>query len=49
MQNVGLKMDEQQSVIASVTAVLHLGNLKFEAPPENSEGSMVTTRSRIQQ
>jgi myosin heavy subunit len=45
MQNVGLKMEEQQAVIAAVTAVLHLGNLKFEAPPENSEGSMVTQRA----
>eukprot|EP00427_Karlodinium_veneficum_P009223 CAMPEP_0169080892 /NCGR_PEP_ID=MMETSP1015-20121227/10721_1 /TAXON_ID=342587 /ORGANISM="Karlodinium micrum, Strain CCMP2283" /LENGTH=1694 /DNA_ID=CAMNT_0009140647 /DNA_START=1 /DNA_END=5085 /DNA_ORIENTATION=+ len=41
MQTIGISKEDIQAVLQSVAAVLHMGNLKFEAPPNNSEGSQV--------
>lgn len=41
MQTIGISPDEITHILQVVAAVLHLGNTKFDAPPNNSEGSMV--------
>mmetsp|Transcript_6328 Transcript_6328/g.11222 ORF Transcript_6328/g.11222 Transcript_6328/m.11222 type:complete len:1708 (-) Transcript_6328:148-5271(-) len=41
MQTIGITLDDIQSVFKVIGAVLHLGNMKFDAPSNNSEGSMV--------
>mmetsp|Transcript_41275 Transcript_41275/g.66676 ORF Transcript_41275/g.66676 Transcript_41275/m.66676 type:complete len:1698 (-) Transcript_41275:250-5343(-) len=40
MQTIGISRNEITQVLRMVAAVLHLGNVKFDAPPNNSEGSM---------
>mmetsp|Transcript_66996 Transcript_66996/g.193594 ORF Transcript_66996/g.193594 Transcript_66996/m.193594 type:complete len:1699 (+) Transcript_66996:102-5198(+) len=41
MQTIGISPEDITSILQVVAAVLHLGNTKFDAPPNNSEGSMV--------
>jgi len=41
MQTIGIEDADIQDILKVVAAVLHLGNTKFDAPPNNSEGSMV--------
>jgi len=41
MQTIGIDADDIQQILRVIAAVLHLGNTKFDAPPNNSEGSMV--------
>mmetsp|Transcript_55699 Transcript_55699/g.121700 ORF Transcript_55699/g.121700 Transcript_55699/m.121700 type:complete len:1706 (+) Transcript_55699:265-5382(+) len=41
MQTIGIKADHIQSIFRVIAAVLHLGNVRFDAPPNNSEGSQV--------
>mmetsp|Transcript_124923 Transcript_124923/g.266607 ORF Transcript_124923/g.266607 Transcript_124923/m.266607 type:complete len:1729 (-) Transcript_124923:634-5820(-) len=41
MQTIGIDPADVAEIINVVAAVLHMGNLKFEAPPSNSEGAMV--------
>jgi len=41
MQTIGIAEDHMRQVFNVMAAVLHLGNTKFDAPPNNSEGSMV--------
>jgi len=41
MQTVGVKPEDTDSILQVMAAVLHLGNIKFDAPANNSEGSMV--------
>jgi len=41
MQTIGISDEDIGSIFRTVAAVLHLGNTKFDAPPNNSEGSMV--------
>ncbi|CAL1128145.1 unnamed protein product [Cladocopium goreaui] len=41
MQTIGIKKEDLAQVFHMVAAVLNLGNTKFDAPPNNSEGSMV--------
>ncbi|CAE7363744.1 XI-D, partial [Symbiodinium pilosum] len=40
MQTIGIPNDEMTQILRMVASVLHLGNIKFDAPPNNSEGSM---------
>eukprot|EP00923_Selenidium_pygospionis_P051384 GHVN01089204.1.p1 GENE.GHVN01089204.1~~GHVN01089204.1.p1 ORF type:complete len:1366 (+),score=163.96 GHVN01089204.1:999-5096(+) len=46
MQTVGIPDEEQLAILAVSGAVLYIGNIIFEAPPENSEGAAVTAESR---
>lgn len=39
MQTIGITPDDIQSILQVIAAVLHLGNVRFDAPPNNSEGS----------
>lgn len=41
MLTIGIKKEDLTQVFHMVAAVLNLGNCKFDAPPNNSEGSMV--------
>lgn len=41
MQTIGISAEDISSILKVMAAVLHLGNTKFDAPPNNSEGSMV--------
>uniref|UniRef100_A0A6U6W534 Myosin motor domain-containing protein n=1 Tax=Zooxanthella nutricula TaxID=1333877 RepID=A0A6U6W534_9DINO len=41
MQTIGISPEDISNILKVVAAVLHLGNTKFDAPPNNSEGSMV--------
>ncbi|CAK9038084.1 Myosin-6 (AtMYA2) [Durusdinium trenchii] len=41
MQTIGINKEDLTEVFHMVAAVLNLGNAKFDAPPNNSEGSMV--------
>jgi len=41
MQTIGISKDNMAQVLSVIAAVLNLGNAKFDAPPNNSEGSMV--------
>ncbi|KFH09200.1 myosin F [Toxoplasma gondii VAND] len=41
MQTVGISPEEQMSILSVVGAVLCLGNVSFETPKANSEGSQV--------
>jgi len=41
MQTIGIKAEDVNCILNVVAAVLHLGNCKFDAPANNSEGSMV--------
>lgn len=43
MLTIGIEFDHIIQVLRMVASVLHLGNCKFDAPPGNSEGSMVMT------
>lgn len=40
MQTIGIPDDHMIQILRMVASVLHLGNIKFDAPPNNSEGSM---------
>mmetsp|Transcript_132997 Transcript_132997/g.248717 ORF Transcript_132997/g.248717 Transcript_132997/m.248717 type:complete len:1710 (-) Transcript_132997:151-5280(-) len=40
MQTIGIKHEDVESMLAVIASVLHLGNVKFDAPANNSEGSM---------
>ncbi|CAE7766969.1 XI-B [Symbiodinium sp. CCMP2592] len=40
MQTIGIPHEEVTQILRMVASVLHLGNVKFDAPPNNSEGSM---------
>lgn len=40
MQTIGIPEDQLTQILRMVASVLHLGNIKFDAPPNNSEGSM---------
>jgi len=40
MQTIGISPESMVSVLNLIAAVLNLGNTKFDAPPNNSEGSM---------
>eukprot|EP00435_Cladocopium_sp_Y103_P055664 s1176_g18.t1 len=40
MQTIGIPEDQMTQILRMVASVLHLGNIKFDAPPNNSEGSM---------
>jgi myosin heavy subunit len=39
MLTIGISQHDIQQVLRMVAAVLHMGNIKFDAPPNNSEGS----------
>lgn len=39
--STGISDDDISAIFETIGAVLHLGNTKFDAPPNNSEGSMV--------
>lgn len=41
MQTIGIATEDIFNILKVVAAVLHLGNSKFDAPANNSEGSMV--------
>ncbi|CAE7245773.1 XI-2 [Symbiodinium natans] len=41
MQTIGIKKDDLSEILHMIAAVLNLGNSKFDAPPNNSEGSMI--------
>jgi myosin heavy subunit/signal recognition particle receptor subunit beta len=41
MQTIGIEVADVNSILNVIAAVLHFGNTKFDAPPNNSEGSMV--------
>eukprot|EP00927_Polykrikos_kofoidii_P034051 TRINITY_DN28881_c0_g1_i1.p1 TRINITY_DN28881_c0_g1~~TRINITY_DN28881_c0_g1_i1.p1 ORF type:complete len:1724 (+),score=363.79 TRINITY_DN28881_c0_g1_i1:63-5234(+) len=41
LQTVGVANTDIQSILHMIAAVLNLGNTKFDAPPRNSEGSVV--------
>eukprot|EP00443_Scrippsiella_acuminata_P068851 CAMPEP_0115487064 /NCGR_PEP_ID=MMETSP0271-20121206/60759_1 /TAXON_ID=71861 /ORGANISM="Scrippsiella trochoidea, Strain CCMP3099" /LENGTH=1711 /DNA_ID=CAMNT_0002915095 /DNA_START=96 /DNA_END=5231 /DNA_ORIENTATION=+ len=41
MQTIGIDAEDISQIFKVIAAVLHLGNTKFDAPPNNSEGSMV--------
>eukprot|EP00932_Pfiesteria_piscicida_P006794 SRR837773.16756.p1 GENE.SRR837773.16756~~SRR837773.16756.p1 ORF type:complete len:254 (-),score=72.51 SRR837773.16756:113-799(-) len=41
MQTIGIRNEDIQNILRVVAAVLHLGNVRFDAPPNNSEGSQV--------
>eukprot|EP00440_Ansanella_granifera_P071094 gb/GFBE01077158.1/.p1 GENE.gb/GFBE01077158.1/~~gb/GFBE01077158.1/.p1 ORF type:complete len:1701 (+),score=509.72 gb/GFBE01077158.1/:1-5103(+) len=41
MATIGIKKEDVAEVLHMIAAVLNLGNTKFDAPPNNSEGSMV--------
>jgi myosin heavy subunit/WD40 repeat protein len=41
MQAIGFSLEDINTVMNIVSAVLNLGNVKFDAPPNNSEGSQV--------
>jgi len=41
MQTIGIPTTEMFEILRLIAAVLNLGNVKFDAPPNNSEGSMV--------
>jgi len=41
MQTIGISKENMGQVLSTIAAVLNLGNVKFDAPPNNSEGSMV--------
>ena len=42
MQSIGIEQEEQTRVFNLVNAILHLGNLVFESPPDNSEASQIS-------
>ena len=48
MQTIGIPEDEMAQILRMVASVLHLGNIKFDAPPNNSEGpeSQTSTRAK---
>ncbi|CAE8646497.1 unnamed protein product, partial [Polarella glacialis] len=41
MLTIGIKREDVSEIFHMIAAVLNLGNTKFDAPPNNSEGSMV--------
>ncbi|CAE7743856.1 XI-2 [Symbiodinium sp. CCMP2456] len=41
MQTIGIKKEDLSEIFHMIAAVLNLGNSKFDAPPNNSEGSMI--------
>jgi small GTP-binding protein len=41
MQTIGIKGEDIKMIVYIISMVLNIGNLKFDAPPSNSEGSMV--------
>eukprot|EP00928_Gymnodinium_smaydae_P001541 TRINITY_DN1055_c0_g2_i1.p1 TRINITY_DN1055_c0_g2~~TRINITY_DN1055_c0_g2_i1.p1 ORF type:complete len:1702 (-),score=425.04 TRINITY_DN1055_c0_g2_i1:219-5324(-) len=41
MQTIGINHSDMQSIWKVIAMVLNIGNTKFDAPPNNSEGSMV--------
>jgi len=45
MQTIGISDSDIQNILRVVAMVLNLGNMKFEPPPGNSEGSMVMKES----
>jgi len=47
MQTVGVPSEDTDSILQVIASVLHLGNTKFDAPANNSEGSMVMSECDI--
>ena len=46
LTSIGLSADEQQSVFGMVAAVLHLGNLRFEASDDGGDTARISDASR---
>jgi myosin heavy subunit len=44
MQTLGFSDDEQETIFASLSAVLHLGNVNFKKNEGKGEGSVVTNK-----
>jgi len=42
MQTIGIDAEDISDIFRVIAAVLHLGNVKFDPPPNNSEGSRAT-------